>query len=281
MPTCPPLYVDPPTVEPYGRGLFSVAQFPVETDRHWRCGVQWEPYACSPARTIGDQCDNPAAEKTLDDGVPLVDAAAFTVYGSYLCRTVGRGEADILDRVRQAVRLGEQRAVEQTFWTGDLGNTPYLASPDAVVLNDGGLPVDPADALTPTAGLAALESYLRETYGGTGVIHAPAGAVPVLARYGQFCDCSTPLRTWLGTPVAAGGGYVVNTGPDGLPAPAGTAWLYATGPVAIRRGELFLNPDTVAQALNRATNEIAILAEREYVVGFDCLLAAVLINVNC
>ncbi|MEV0822525.1 hypothetical protein [Nonomuraea rubra] len=281
MPTCPPLYVNPPAVEPYAGGLFSVAQFPAEQDRHWRCGVMWEPYACTPARGLGDQCDNPDAEKEVDDGVPLVEAGAFTVYGGYLCRTVGRSEADILDRIRQAVRLGEQRAVEQAFWTGDLGNTPYLASPDAVVLNPGGLPVDAAEALTPQAGIAALESYLRENYGGTGVIHMPAGAVPVMARYNQFCGCDFPLRTWLGTPVAAGGGYVINTGPDGQPAPPGTAWLYATGPVAIRRGEVFINPDTVAQALNRTTNEIEILAEREYVVGFDCLLAAVLINVNC
>jgi hypothetical protein len=105
--------------------------------------------------------------------------------------------------------------------------------------------------------------------------------VPVLAAQHQFCDCGTPLRTHLGTPVAAGGGYVVNTGPDGAPAPPGTAWLYGTGPVSIRRGEVFINPDSIGQALNRTTNEIEILAEREYVVGFDCLLAAVLINVNC
>ncbi|MBP2703519.1 hypothetical protein JOL79_06865 [Microbispora sp. RL4-1S] len=277
------MYVSPPTVEPYGYGLFSVAQFPVETDRHWRCGVEWEPYACDPARTIADDCHLPPVEKVLDDGVPLVSASAFTVYGSYLCRTVGRTEQQILDRVRQAVRLGEQRAVEHAFWTGELGNTPRLADPGAVILNPGGvIPADAGDALSPVAGLAALESYLRESYGGTGVIHAPAGAVPVLAQAQQFCGtCTAPLRTWLGTPVAAGGGYVVNTGPDGNPAPAGTAWLYGTGPVAIRRGEVFINPDSIGQALNRTTNEVAILAEREYVVGFDCLLAAVLISINC
>lgn len=282
MPTCPPLYVSPPTVEPYGYGLFSVAQFPVETDRHWRCGVQWEPYACTPARALGDQCDFPGVEKEVDDGVPLVEASAFTVYGGYLCRLPGRPQqADIEDRIRQAIRLGEQRIVERTFWSGDLGNTPFLASPDAVVLNA----VDPptaADALSPVAGIAALESFLRENYGGTGVIHAPAGAVPLLAHYNQLRpDGGAPLRTWLGTPIAAGGGYVINTGPDGTPAPPGTSWLYATGPVAIRRGEIFINPNTVAQALNRTTNEVEILAEREYVIGFDCLLAAVLITLSC
>lgn len=281
MPTCAPLYVQPPTVEPYRYGLFSVAQMPAESDPHWRCGVEWEPLACIPAHGVGDQCDNPGVEKELDDGVPLVSASAFTIHANYLCRLPGRAApGEIERRAREALRLGEQRAVEQTVWTGELGNTPFLADPAAVVLNDGGLPV--TTPLSIVGGLAALESYLRQNYGGTGVIHAPAGAVPLMAAYHQLRDPGTsgPLRTWLGTPVAAYG-VAPNIGPDGQPAEPGTAWLFATGPVAIRRGEVFLNPPTLAGAFNRTTNEVAMLAEREYVIGWDCLHAAVLVSINC
>lgn len=283
MSVCPPLLVPAPTVQPYSHGLFSVAQMPVDVDPHWRCGIQWEPYACAPARLQPvEECEEEPPPWESDDGVPLVEASPFVVYGSYHCRLPGRSlPADIEDRARQALLLGEQRAVEEALWTGSAGNTPHLASPDAVVLNPVPNP-GAADALSPVAAIAALESYLGANYGGVGVIHIPRGAAAVLARHHQFCgDCAPPLRTVLGTAVAAGGGYVVNTGPDGSPAPPGTAWAYATGPVAIRRSEIFMLPDSLAGAFNRTTNEVEVIAAREYVIGWDCVLAAVLINVSC
>jgi hypothetical protein len=72
-----------------------------------------------------------------------------------------------------------------------------------------------------------------------------------------------------------------NTGPDGSPAPAGTAWIYASGTVVIRRSEIFVNPDTLAAALNRSTNEVLVLAEREIVITRECGTAAVLVSINC
>lgn len=285
MATCPPLYVEAPALTPYAFGLFSAATMPPEpADPHWMCGIQYEPYACDQAKLIADECEaDPPPEKAADPGVPLVEGTPFVVYDGFNCSIVGRSEADIIDRARRALTLGEQRAVEEAYWTGSLGNTPNLANPDAVVLN----PVDPpgpADALSLAAGLAALENYLASNYGGLGVIHMPRGVATLLTRDGLLCGCGGTrgkLTTALGTPVAAGGGYVANTGPDGSPAPPGTAWMYATGRVVIYRSDIVINPDSVAQAFNRKTNTVHILAERTYVVAHECVLAAVLVTISC
>jgi hypothetical protein len=278
------LYVPAPELTPYSYGLFSAALMPPEeADPHWACGVQYEPYACDKAKGITDDCPppDPAPEKAADDGVPLVTGSPFVVYDGYLCRLPGRAsEAEIMDRARRALLLGEQRAAEEFYWTGSLGNDPHLADPSAVVLN----PVNPptaADALSPIAGLAALENYLATNYGGVGVIHMPRGLAVLLSRDQVLYRDRTRLLTFLGTPVAAGGGYVVNTGPDGSPAPDGTAWMYATGRVVIRRSDVVINPDSLAQAFNRSTNEVHILAERTYVITHECVLAAVLVTINC
>ncbi|GAA3172644.1 hypothetical protein GCM10020001_118930 [Nonomuraea salmonea] len=272
-----------PAVQPYGFGLFSVAQWPVEADPHWRCGVQWEPYACGPARLYPiDQCaEGEPPEKQVEEGTPLVEATPLVVYGGYHCKLPGRTvPADIEDRARQSLALGEQRAVEEAVWTGAAGNSPWLASPDATVLNAAETP-GAGDALKAIGAIAALEAYLGATYGGLGVIHVPRGAVPALAFYQQIVRDGSVLRTVLGTPVAAYGGSP-NTGPAGEPAPAGTAWAYATGPVAIRRGEVLVTPTPVpAAGFDRKTNQVHLLAEREYVVGWDCLLGAALMDISC
>lgn len=280
--TCAPLYVDAPAIEPYGFGLFSVAQMPAtEGDEHWRCGVEYEPYACDQAKGEGDRCNSDQPDKAADDGVPLVSGDPFTIYDGYLCRLPGRpSEQEIRDRTVQALVLGEQRAVEEAFWTGDLGNNPHLADPSAVVLNAVPAPAA-ADALNIVAAVAALEGYLGEHYSGTGVLHAPRGVATLLSRDGVITRDRSVLRTVLGTGLAAGGGYASNTGPDGSEAPDGTAWIYATGAVVIRRSDVIINPDTLAAALNRQTNEVHILAERQYVITRECVLAAVLANISC
>lgn len=281
MPTCPPLYVPAPAIEPYKYGLFSVAQLPAEeTDPHWQCGVEYEPFSCDKSQAVGDYCETPApAPKVVAEGVDLVNGTPFTIFDGFNCKVVGRSEADIMERARQALALGERRAVEEAYWTGSQGNRPRLADPSAVVLNAVPAPAV-ADALAPVAGLAALENYLGGNYGGTGIIHGARGTSALFARESLAYPDGTVLRTIVGTPLAFGGGYT-NTGPDGTPAPPGTAWLYATGNVVIRRSEVWVNPDSVAQALNRVNNRVTLLAERTYVVTHECLLAAVLITINC
>jgi len=228
------LYVAAPPVTPYTFGLFSVAAMPAPpVDEHWACGVQYEPYLCGSAKVEGDRCAEPQPDKAAEEGVPLVEGTPFTVFAGFNCHLPGRSREDVMDRARQALALGEQRAVEDAYWTGAAGSEPRLADPSAVVLN----PAGSTGGMHPVSGLGDLEAYLAEHYGGTGVIHAPRGVIPALAAYQQVSPerGGARLLTTLGTPVAAGGGYIANTGPDGAPALDGTAWLYATGVPSVVR----------------------------------------------
>jgi len=77
-----------------------------------------------------------------------------------------------------------------------------------------------------------------------------------------------------GTPIAVGRGYI-DARPDGDSAPSACqSWAFATGPVQIRRTEPFVNPDDIAEALARSTNDVAFYAERDYLHTWDRELQA-------
>jgi hypothetical protein len=69
------------------------------------------------------------------------------------------------------------------------------------------------------------------------------------------------MQTLLGTPVVIGAGYD-NAAGD----PVATSALIATGPVVLYRGDI----DTREQAINMAHNEVSYIAQRDYVLGWDC-----------
>jgi hypothetical protein len=128
-------------------------------------------------------------------------------------------------------------------------------------------------------GLALLEGVLQRD----GVIHATRRMVTawIAARVINDDEGDGVLRTYLGTPVVAGGGYS-GAPPSGQPANAGTVeWAYVTTMPSIFRGPAFVTPDTVAEALDRSVNTLTFYAERQYVVAFDqCVRAAVRIDRN-
>jgi hypothetical protein len=76
-------------------------------------------------------------------------------------------------------------------------------------------------------------------------------------------------RTAIGSAVSIGN-YPSLSPAGALPA-VGTQWIYMTPPVKIWRQsdeQVFVSP--VEGALNRATNQETWLAERTYVMGFEC-----------
>jgi hypothetical protein len=76
------------------------------------------------------------------------------------------------------------------------------------------------------------------------------------------------LFTYAGSPVVIGGGYGSATDT------ADTATIALTGPMIMYRGEI----NTQANAVAKATNQVSIIAERDYVVGWDCNAYAVRIS---
>lgn len=294
--------VDSPTFTPSPYGLLSVVQTPAAGDAHWQNGVTWTSYCSNTGAATYDECiavtgsggppPEPSA-KTPNVDVELRGATPFTAYARFDCATVGNDAA--VESAREALARTETFQVERTFWTGLVdGHTlafPHLAA-DAEVFDSSGIllqttasPAATGGAHNLSVGLGLLEQALAECFGGVGVIHVPVKLLPSLdalvrvvnARNvgsGQF---DRQLQTLNGNLVAAGAGYP-GTSPAGVAATQNTAWIYATGPVFMRRSDVKIASRN--QSINRETNDIQMIAERTYVLGFDCCHAAVEVNLG-
>jgi hypothetical protein len=168
--------------------------------------------------------------------------------------------------------------VETAFWTGVAGGQavvfPHLAADGEViegevVLQTVASPVVTGADVAHAIGL--LEQELAECYAGQGLIHVPRSALATLAAWNLVTEIEGGLFTPGGNRIVAGGGYP-GTGPDGEAPAAGTTWIYATGAAWGYRSNVFFSQ--VRDSLNRSSNTLQMLAERNYLIGFECCLLA-------
>lgn len=236
--------VEAPAVVPLPYGIFSVAEPRLTTDPHWRLGVQWQSQACSPTKiTTGPCIDDEVAALIPDDFCSVVQYEPFTVYAynndDIPGHTLAEHEANAVARLIN----GEQYGVESQFWGVTLGSvvpTDLSGAPAGVVLG-------------------YIEQLLANNYFGQGVIHMDRITATILWEY---IDVSGGrLQTRLGTPIIAGGGYGSMADP-----PNDEFYIYGTGSVVIYRGDI----DTRQNAVNKSTNQMSVIAQRDYVVGYDC-----------
>lgn len=267
------------TVSPPGRsahryGLFSAVSIVDVTDEHELMGVQWTPFPCDrPELWVDDCIGSPGGEgeKLFAEQPDIIQATPITVYGSFHCNLLGFSVQEAQDRAREHLAAGEQQAVEYALWTGEAGNSPYLASPDTEDLGEASC----ANEL-----LAMVYRFADTAFVGEPVLHVPRAAVPWMS-FSVVAD-SGRLRTQQGVPIAAGAGYTeANTGPDGEPAPEGSWWVYVTGPLVVRRGSVEVVPNPGSRGFSTRDNQISALAERQFVVGWDCVAGAVLFSPRC
>lgn len=284
----PPARVDATIPTPYEYGLFSVARILETVDAHQNEGVYATPYTCEPATGYVRNCDDEAtATKALGRNVNDPTAASpYTLYGYFECASIGYDLTEAQQMARQNLLLGEERGAENELWSADLGSVTSLSGglngDNSTVENVGG-----ASAVSVVAGVAALEDWLGENYGGVGILHMPRGLAISLskARIIDFMAGSKRLTTILGTRVAAGGGYD-GTGPVGDAARnpgAGNAWIFASGDVVLRRSAPFDTPpgSQTAAILDRDLNDLTALSERIYSNWIDgCGIAAVRVTID-
>lgn len=276
-----PMYVEAPLAQPLRFGLFSVSDLITPGDPHWQQGVEWEQEpGCNPASvyacpTCNQNDGNTAPAKTYTSGIVKVNALPFTVYHSFKCSPIGTW-ADGFDRARRGLLLSEERAVENEISLG----THMVSNALTRATTVDATPV-PGTPVTVAQGVALLEQYGAAHSHGEFVIlmsrrdATMAGAQQVLSDNEPD---GTVLTTKLATPVAAMGGFDGKTGPNNVAAGTGNAWIFATGKPQIRRSEVFETPGDREHALSQRTNDFAVLAERTYSVGWDCLTAGVLVT---
>jgi hypothetical protein len=210
---------------------------------------------------------------TLAEGIGWQDGIKFAAYGGIRCKAVGMDIEQAKAEVRAAFETGESTAVERALMSDRfIADTVPLGSRWAAPTD-----ITPAaGAVKPGVGIALLEGHASSQYVGMPTLHIPRVIASLVLGVDGAEFSGSVLQTKLGSKVAAGAGYdFPNTGPTGAAAPTGEKWLYATGEVAVQRGDVILQ-DT----FNQSNNEVVILAERPYVASVDCYAAAVRVQVT-
>jgi hypothetical protein len=251
----------------------------------WMSGVAVWPYPPD----VSQAWDNCAGTSEVDKGfgTPLTppEFAAMTIYIPETCTSQQiPDQAEYKARAVRVMNAVESYGVEREFMTGtELPGQPHLADGNGVFPNGD-------NATKPNYGLQLLEEQIALS-GRQGVIHcSPMLATALLGSGFALSDKTGAIRTINGIIVIPGFGYAAGSTPLGH-ADAGVTeeWAYATGPIDIRRSEVFVTPDLLSQALDRGIpnhsatngrpNTITYRAERYYVVAWDTAVqAAVLID---
>lgn len=283
--------VDPPSFTSLPFGLWDSIQHPANPP-HWQLGVTWIERCPSGAGTTYDECISPTVTGAPPEPPSKSDnvdqnfrgATPITIYTEFDCSPVGVGDAE--SAARDALSRSEATQLESAVWTGVAGGQavvwPHLAA-NAEVLDANGITIQTSAtavsgvSLDIAHGLGLLEADLSECYGGEGVIHISPLVLPTLVAWNLVSVQGDVLRTLRGNRVIVGSGYGVS-GPDGTAPPDGSAWIYATGQVFGYRGDVFFTG--ARESFNRAENTVQMIAERTYVIGWECCHLAALISLG-
>lgn len=263
------VYIEAPTVAPAAGGLYAVAEVRDNADPHiGASGVTYLSENCGVASSLEDPaCLTADARATKTFGeIDVIAADPFGVYKGVECTYMGDDDSDW---ARRGLELTEHIAVEQAL--------PALLFAGATDLTP-----SPGTPLTVTQGIALLEGWAGANYGGTPVLHMDRQVAAIgLAETVLINDLNYTITTKQGSLVANGGGYLDMADPSGAAPAAGEAWIYITGAVVVTRTPVFTTrvvPGTDADGgrlnLQRA------LAERMIAVTAECILAAVLVEVE-
>lgn len=268
-------------------GLLSPATTPLDiTGTRWKMGLQWQ--------ALCPDADGTYGECTNLEGLPLPDpknetwdwetrgATPFTVYSRVDCAPVSEWD-QLSPRNQQALIRSEERELERIFWTGmaeeDSGNVtvfPHLAA-NGLVSDGDDLVQAPANVVTPVpqevhVGIGMLEAAIRDCYPGVATLHMPIR----LASQAVSLDLMEPRGGTMWTR-SAGSKVIVGaypeTGPDGTETD-GVTWMYATGAVFYQR-EATPHTFRAVESFDRNVNTLSMIAERTYVIGWDCCLFAI------
>jgi hypothetical protein len=268
--TQPFVTVPAPATTPYRHGLFSAAALVDPADqREFNAGVLWEPNLVdAPASATTTAASDPARPaKTLPEGVAVAQAGPVVrLYTGLEADLVGRD--DHVERARARLGLVEQQSLEQYAWTGAAGNRPRLADAATQVLGGAAVPL--------AHGIGLLEEWISDKTGVLGAIWAPRYLAGAITERSLVRPDSARLIAPLGDPVIFA--HTTGVGPTGAAPAAGTAWLYATGPVMVRRSAI-VGP-RLEQAHDRTTNSVFAIVERFYTVGWSGGAAAVQVQLS-
>lgn len=256
----------------------SITQLPgvivPDGDEHWIAGVAFDLYPCTGVQGW-DTCSEGSDGDLKDDGDYPTPAiySSFTAYAPIQCSSFGQQSGErLIERATRYLDAADHVALEQQIWNGSwVPSNPSFAA-DSVDVGGGAVDIVRAlGLLERTAGVGGLQ----------GVIHmSPRTAMAAASWSLVIADRAGTLRTVSrGTPVSVGDGYDATKGPSA--AGANQEWIVMSGPVEIRRSEVFTMPDDPSQALDHSDNTFVFRAERYVNVAYDpCGLSAALVDLT-
>lgn len=287
---------NPPAFTPLSYGLLSTAQdLSTSPPPNWQAGVTWQS-VCPTGDGTYDPClveldggaspdEPPVKEETTQ--FDLRGATPFAVYARVDCSAPGFWDRAQQTGAEALVRV-ESAEVERIFDTGvpvrgddtvtaypHLRATAAVTEPDGAVLQTIAEPVS-TEPLDIVEGLDRLEAALGSCYFGQGVLHVPAVLANDLANANLVTVRGSVMTTLLGNRVSLGVGYS-GASPAGVQADS-VAWVYATGAVFYIRSDVTVTQ--LAESFDRSNNTLMALAERRYLLGWDCCHLAVPIYVG-
>lgn len=271
--TTPPVLIDKPTPSmPLRYGLLQAAVGPFDLPIHARNGgLRYTHAMCGTGFGYEIACIDAQADKftSFDLGSDLVTGTPFITYATMTCGTVGYTYEEQRALVVERLKSVEQGLVESIFSQGLFGQSPALLAADGIVTVTGA-----GDSIVNVVSELERAMYCgfsttASNYGPAAYLHVPIPAFNEM-RSQHFIDFDgTRWRTPIGTVVSTG--CYANDDPDGAAPADGVFWLYITGQTAIwKTSDEQLQVAPVEGSLDRTTNQMLMMAEREWVVTYEC-----------
>lgn len=274
--TIPPVLVDKPTsVFPLRYGLFQAADGPLDLPGHARNGgLSYVTATCGEGfgydiACLPDQADKSAA--WTENGTTTVLGTPFIVFATLQCGTAGFTADELRDMTMDRLRSVEQAVVEEVFSTSTFGQGPGLVTADGITTVTGA--GDSVVAVLSELERARYCGFTGNTaqYGQPGVLHVAIPVLNELKSQHVIEFTGNKWRTPMGTVVSAG--CYANNDPAGAAPADGVFWMYLTGQTVIWRSSDQFVRDNIPPpegTLDRTTNQYMMIAEREYVVTYEC-----------
>jgi len=253
----------PATAPPHS--LVRAADTSRDGDPDWEKGLQYVPEAPGGYVASGSVFCAPGDEvEHLRPISDTVDYQPWEVQFHDPCETTfGYVPDDVTARMRRIADATESYAIARELWTGEVARefglpNAYLGKGATVV--GGGAP------LSPKRGIGLLEAAVGDALmGQQATLHVSRAARPYfyeLVKVGQL------LYTNLDNLIVADAGYD-GSPPDGEAAAADVSWIYATGPVVVRRTPLLMFSTENAEVIDTEMNRRIRTASKLVAATFD------------
>lgn len=247
----------------------------------WENGYDYQPETCGTGGKF-DPCNvgESLALSNFPDLQPRVVVDPVGIWAGQDCSTLGLQARDLAAIVRRLLEAQTPTLIEDELWTGAesiiaAGGDPDVATNPRLAREYDGETGAQEITEGPTsivAALGCLEAALSSCGGiGRGLIHVPVYVVPFMFA-NNLVRAEGPIIVTQsrGHVVVPGAGYD-GSAPDGTPAATNATWLYGTGPVTIRLGDIEVPgiDDAPAAVVNRTRNHEELRALRSLGLSFD------------